>query len=562
MSTEVANTTQGAARTYTCPDGTPFPVVWEHPEHERDGWRWDQMHCPLPITQLSSSFGHSKETGFNRAMDRLGSPAYLERQYVHGYFYFRSVPFPDEPQLRAERAQQEALARAPRILTLWREEYQPEVEALTRSLLTFDEPQLTLRDLVDRMDQLHAVYRRLGELHHLAQLPGGYGANGLIELCTAEFGAEGERIAAELVQGFPNKSVESAVALWDLSRDAKATAHVEQTLRTASAASIAPALEAIRGGREFLERLRAHLAEYGQRNESFAELSLPTWEEDPSFLLFTLRAYLDAPDESSPATLHDAAARRREERTAEVERRFAEDAEKLAAFRSLLSIAQQRTVVLEDHNFYIDQRAFVAMRRPCLALGRRLAEHGSIAKADDVFYLTDADIQQAAADSSVRHPLLVDERRAERERWLHVLPPATIGEGEVVLPPYLARFFGPVAAEPAAAGTVRGVAASPGVVRGTARVIRTLDEVERLSPGEILVTYATAPPWTPLFAIAAAVVTDTGGMLSHCAVVAREYGIPAIVGAKTATQQIRDGMLITVDGTEGTVRIESGGRAK
>jgi pyruvate,water dikinase len=93
-------------------------------------------------------------------------------------------------------------------------------------------------------------------------------------------------------------------------------------------------------------------------------------------------------------------------------------------------------------------------------------------------------------------------------------------------------------------------------VRGTARFIPTRSEVERLSAGEILVTYATAPPWTPLFAVAGGIVTDVGGALSHCAVVAREYGIPAVVGTKVATQRIKDGMLITVDGTQGVVRIE------
>jgi pyruvate,water dikinase len=124
------------------------------------------------------------------------------------------------------------------------------------------------------------------------------------------------------------------------------------------------------------------------------------------------------------------------------------------------------------------------------------------------------------------------------------------------MPAQLARFFGPTLAEPQRDGVIKGIGASAGIVRGTARLVRTLDEVDRLSRGEILVTYATAPPWTPLFAIAAAVVTDTGGMLSHCAVVAREYGIPAVVGSKTATQRIADGALITVDGTAGTVRME------
>ncbi len=120
------------------------------------------------------------------------------------------------------------------------------------------------------------------------------------------------------------------------------------------------------------------------------------------------------------------------------------------------------------------------------------------------------------------------------------------------------RFFGPMGEEPKLEhGSISGVAASPGVVRGTARLLLSLDDVDRLAPGEILVTYATAPPWTPLFAVAAAIVTDAGGSLSHCAVVAREYGIPAVVGTRIATRSIPDGAIVTVDGGRGTVTIEA-----
>ena len=124
-----------------------------------------------------------------------------------------------------------------------------------------------------------------------------------------------------------------------------------------------------------------------------------------------------------------------------------------------------------------------------------------------------------------------------------VLPPSVIG-GDAV-----------EARSASDDGVVRGVAASGGFVTGKARIVLTLDEIGRLAPGDVLVTYATAPPWTPVFAYAAAVVTDAGGALSHCAVVAREYGIPAVVGAVGATSLIRDGAVVEVDGSEGVVRV-------
>jgi pyruvate,water dikinase len=118
------------------------------------------------------------------------------------------------------------------------------------------------------------------------------------------------------------------------------------------------------------------------------------------------------------------------------------------------------------------------------------------------------------------------------------------------------KFVGPPPTPAAEATRIAGHAGSPGVVRGTARVIRSLADAHRLQRGDILVTETTLPSWTPLFATAAAVVTDTGGVLSHCAIVAREYRIPAVVGTGSATASIRDGQLIEVDGTRGIVRLD------
>jgi pyruvate,water dikinase len=102
---------------------------------------------------------------------------------------------------------------------------------------------------------------------------------------------------------------------------------------------------------------------------------------------------------------------------------------------------------------------------------------------------------------------------------------------------------------------VRGYPGSSGLARGPARVVRTLTEVNRVRKGDILVAETTMPAWTPLFATVAAVVTDVGGVTSHCAIVAREYGIPAVVGTTVATSVIRDGHLLEVDGQAGTVRL-------
>jgi pyruvate,water dikinase len=122
---------------------------------------------------------------------------------------------------------------------------------------------------------------------------------------------------------------------------------------------------------------------------------------------------------------------------------------------------------------------------------------------------------------------------------------------------FMRLFRGPAERLQQTGATLKGMGASRGVVRAPARVIRDLSEADRLQPGEVLVCETTSAPWTPLFAIAGGVVTDSGGILSHSAICAREYGIPCVVGTSIATRRVPDGATITVDGVAGTVEIDA-----
>jgi len=159
----------------------------------------------------------------------------------------------------------------------------------------------------------------------------------------------------------------------------------------------------------------------------------------------------------------------------------------------------------------------------------------------------------------------VSMRRDEMRRAAESVPPASVGAPEALdtSDPFaqamLGKMMGLAGFEPSDdPGVLKGVAGSAGVVRGVARVVRSLAEASKLQPGDIMVCEMTTPPWTPLFGTIAGLVADTGGVLSHCAIVAREYRLPAVVGTQVGTQVIKDGMTITVDGTQGMVRIESG----
>lgn len=540
---------------YECPDGTPFPVDWPDEDGAQRAWAWDQMHCPDPLTPMSVDFNEVKSDGFVAGFHSIGIPASPLRINVNGYSYAGARP-PDPIDVEELRIVQkrDLRLRLEHLVDLWESRYRPEVEALVRSIRAWAGPEDSLATLAGRFDELTAAVHRLGQLHMIVIGPTRQAHAQFEAFCVSELGERGSRIATDATAGVPNKSLLSADALWGLSRTALELPAVAELLRKEPLDQLADALSHVEGGQDFQGHLDAFLDTFGHRNESFSELSLPTWKEEPGFVFLMLRRYVDAPESRSPRAMHDAATATRERVTAET--LAALDPSKHEEFSRLQRIALQRTTLIEDHNYHIDQRGHVAVRVPLLMIGARLVDQQAIDEPSDVFYLHMPEVEQAASDASARFQAVVAERREQREFWLRRLPPATIGEGEARRDEYQRAFFGPIVAEPSEAGTLRGLAASGGVIRGTARLIRSLDEAEKLEPGDILVTYSTAPPWTPLFAIAGAVVTDSGGPLSHCAIVAREYGIPAVTGTVRGTSEIVDGSVITVDGSEGIVRME------
>jgi len=229
-------------------------------------------------------------------------------------------------------------------------------------------------------------------------------------------------------------------------------------------------------------------------------------------------------------------------------------------FELLLKAASTAVVLTEDHGYWIDFQSTYRVRRVIMEIGKRLAEAGTIAAAGDVFFLRTDEIGPAlGASPTPDHTDLVEARKKEMEHFESVKPPLFMGTDYGPPPPdllatALGKFFGaPAEQDDTEEDTVVGNSGSSGKVRGTARLVRSLDESGKLGVGEILVAETTSPSWTPLFGIAAGIVTDTGGILSHCAVVAREYGIPAVVGTGVATSIIRDGQTIEVDGDAGRV---------
>lgn len=261
------------------------------------------------------------------------------------------------------------------------------------------------------------------------------------------------------------------------------------------------------------------------------------------------------PDGEAVGARHRAARRRRLD--TETRARAALDGEPklLIRFDGLLEVAQRFAGIREEQvaEFTLP---WPVLRQAVLRLGAGLVDVGALEEPDQIFFLTRAELRDAVTgDSPGRLAPLATERRSSWERQRRLVPPLVLG----VMPPMLASIL--ASAEEAIRGSastleggLKGIPASPGRATGPARIVHGLEDFDRVEPGDVLVAPVTAPAWTPLFERVAAVVTDTGGVAAHASIVAREYGLPAVVGVGNATATFRDGELLEVDGSAGVVR--------
>jgi len=262
------------------------------------------------------------------------------------------------------------------------------------------------------------------------------------------------------------------------------------------------------------------------------------------------------PDDGEPAAARarfEAARDLRRAVEARARAALAGDGRRLARFEQVLAEAQRFDRVREEQARELTL-AWPAMRAAALRLGGLLVAAGRLDAIDDVHFLRRDEVARAVGGGTAELRVLARERRDAWERQRGLVPPLQLG----TVPPmfarllddYLAVIRGPVDA----AASFIGVPASGGVARGPARVVRGPAEFDRVQPGDVLVASMTTPAWMPLFDRVAAVVTDNGGVGAHASIVAREFGIPAVVGLGDVTVRLRDGEPIEVDGGAGTVR--------
>jgi len=579
---------QAAAPGQPIPTPEEFPVYWENPEDAKLTWLLDP-HVTEPLAPLSCSVCAAILRGFTPAHEQLGLPIQLRIRFLNGYPYAGVVPTAAPPaavwkaigavnrlapglvklsmgQMAAGMTKQQLDRLTPLLARLdvyWQDDLLPETNQHLAYFESCDLRGLSLAQLRAHFAESLTRAERLGELHALAAFVAGCAMSLFEELYGELFEGATPLDALRLLQGFDNQTLAGDRVLWQLSRAALTLPAVRQALAECAAADVLPALEQSGEGGRFLAELRAYLDQYGQRLNVFGALTEPSWIEDPTPAIACLKAYTTRP-EALPEAEQARLAAERDEAVAQARATLAGYPQPVVTqFETLLKAAQSAVGIKED-NHWVIERLFFQMRRLALECGRRLAEAGALETADDVFHLTADELLDGGKSGVILPPVheRVKERKVELEHFsrtpppmLGIMPPLELADGGPLFRAIMKSDVPGPTGSRGDAQALHGQAGSSGIVRGIAKVVRSLADAGKLQPGDILVAETTMPPWTPLFGIAAAVVTNTGGVLSHCAIVAREYHIPAVVGTGRATQTFHDGQLLEVDGTAGLVRL-------
>ncbi len=305
---------------------------------------------------------------------------------------------------------------------------------------------------------------------------------------------------------------------------------------------------------EFRSRFRSHLARYGHSIYDL-DFAKPLPVDEPLPLLQTLRLFVRG-EGRNPYERQQRLVEQREEAVQVALSRLR--GIRLRLFRWALRWAQTFALVREDSIFDIGL-GYPVLRQMLHELASRFAEAGAIDNPDDIYWLQRAEVEHgsAALDGDQALEDMTERIRKRKAAWSEekqMTPPQQLPTKGRVMGIKTDAFL-PVSAEEQARDLLRGVGASPGQITATARVLMGPEDFGQMQPGDVLVAEITTPAWTPLFAMASGVVTDIGGPLSHGSIVAREYGIPAVLGTGVATRRIRSGETITVDGGAGTVRL-------
>lgn len=522
---------------------------------ENGFWFLDELHLPGTLTPLFSSYMAPAVTeGTLKAYETLKLPIHqFHIKIKDSHYYQCTVPYKGDMMARIEENIAADTKLFPRLSETFWHYMNNELMTQFEKMDAYRQNGFTLTEAKDMLIELYAFYKRAWEIHFEVVMPRGSLGLALEDAYQKLTGDKNTTIVYDFVEGVMNKSTETDRAVWQLADSIKKSEALTNLFATTSLANLKDALQKSAEGAAFLSEVQQVLNVYGWRIANSHEFSDETWIENPVYIFEVIMKYLKKDynfDEEFAKVVAE-----REAKVAALLAKYEESAEK-AAFMQIHEWALQYWGVDEDHHFYIDAMLPAKARLLLLEIGELLVEAQAIRCAEDVFYFyldELVELVQNPADATAN----VTARKAMIAQDAKKDIPANYGTPpQEEAAPVIERIFGTKSAEVNEEDkTFKGYAASKGTHTGIVRIVRNQDDFAKVTKGDVLVCKTTLPPWTVLFSIAGAVITDAGGILSHAGTVAREYKLPAVLGTKVATQLLKDGDVVTVDGTNGVVTI-------
>ena len=576
----------------------PYTVQFG-PEDDGRFWFYNSMHFPEPMSAFDMVTAEAAYCALGSANTRvhcLPTTLGIDHRIINGRVYIggNAVTDPAEIARRTEEFHKRAFyyyANWERLYDQWREK----MLTLIRDSQAMPKPELpefeplehvhagrgvaTNHYLLDTYQKTLEGYFRMWH-HHFEFLLLGYGAYlTFFAFCKKAFPEITDQTIARMVAGIEAEIFRPDDELRRLARRAVELGVDAGFQEGVKAADMIRTLEqAGPAGQAWLKELATSRDPWFNINvgDGFYHYHR-SWNDDLSMPFAGLPEYVRRV--KAGESLVRPVERLKEERRQLIEdyRELLNTDEDRAAYDQMITLAHRVFPYVEGHKFYCEHWYTNLFFNKIREFGALLAQHGFFPDAEDVFQLTHYELEMAIIDlmtswsngspprGPARWPQIVAERRAALTEWAkHETPPALGPVPEVIDDPAIVMLWGITresldtwlaASSGADSNEVRGFAASSGVVEGPARIVKSVEEISRLRKGDILVCQVTNPTWAPIFQKIVGAVSDIGGSMSHAAIVAREYGLPAVVGTGNATARIKDGQMIRVDGGRGVVTI-------
>src|SRR6266568_7166436 len=560
-----------------------FPVEWKEGERELF-WIYDDLHIPNPVSPMFFDIGGWWLT-CDHMFRRFGTPFACDwiAKNINGYVYTAAIPADSSLRAEAMEYQSRYVPRVPRdpsypqqigaymgavlpyyaqnFLDWWRERLRPEMDRNFAYLDNYNTEQANLVELAVLLEDAIDIHDRHWKIHwmlNFAQFSSTLDLNATIEQVKGEVDPN---LMGRLQSSVEDRNWDSIEALWRIKEEVKNDADLAQAFKGEMAGDVLRNLQNSERGRRLIsERIEPYLEEFGYKAIWSHEFAFPTWKENPAPVIEVVRGYVET-DYDYPRTINAV----REDLNKAISELMddvppGEGRDKL---QIALDLSLRMNPLTPDHHFYIDQGTNARLRIVLIAIGKKFVESGVLHDPEDVMFLRYNELRVLMANPGAFDArTLVSERRDEHEEAYRIRPREWVGTAtQTALDfPYNSLWGFPekfYREPPTKTGEIKGLAASPGVADGLARHVSSIEEFNQVKEGEILVCRMTNPAWVVLFTKIVGLVTDAGGVTSHPAVVSREFGIPAVVGTSNATERIKTGDRVRVNGSTGVVEVLS-----